>query len=121
MKNIFDPALRITITNKMCSYDLNTDRFLNYTTTVTRNRKNGYLTYDDQGREIGIVFMSDDTRTKRYGAAEIMFFKKYFKELGSWRVIILEETYSKYLMYDKLQKISEEKPSCTLTTASRVR
>ena len=121
MKNIVDPKLTITITNKMCSYDLYRDKLVNYQTSVTKNRKNGYLTCDAKGREIGIVYMSDDTRTKRYGAAEIMFFKQYLQEYGSWRVIILEETYSKYLMFDKLQNILKEKPSYTLTTASRVR
>lgn len=121
MKKIIDPALTITITNTQCGYDLSKDKRLMYTTSVTRYRKNGYLTYDEEGREIGIVFFSDDTRTARYGAAEIMFFKQYEQEYGSWRVIQLDETYSKYLMFDTLKKILESKPSYVVTTAERMR
>lgn len=121
MKNIVDPALTITITNNLCNYDLSKDKLLMHTSSITKYRKNGYLTFDENGREIGIVYMADDKRANRYLASEILFFKKYQEEYGTWRVIILEETYSKYLMYSKLQEILKQRPIYTLTTASRIR
>lgn len=121
MKITIDPALTITITNTMCNYDWYQDKLVNYQTTVTKNRKNGYLTCDKTGKEIGIVFMSDDARSKNYGAAEILFFKKHMDKYGVSRVISLRDSQFKFLMFDKLQKILEKETSYTVTTASQVR
>lgn len=95
-----DPALTIKITNKFYCYDLNTN-MLSGKKQPTKYRKNGYLTFDEKGRKIGIVYMADDRRTLRYGNAEIMFFKTYKTEYGSWRVI---KENGKYLPFEELKE-----------------
>ena len=96
-----DPALTIVISNQQ----------------VRRGGKIGYLTYDTNGNNIGLVFMSDDERTARYGCAEIMFFSEYHKQYGYWRVINIGER----LPFSTLEKILREKESYILTTKSRRR
>lgn len=95
-----DPALTIKITNKFYCYDLNTN-MLSGKKQPTKYRKNGYLAFDEKGRKIGIVYMADDNRTLRYGNAEIMFFKAYETEYGSWRVI---RENGKYLPFEELEE-----------------
>ncbi len=102
MKKIADKELRIKIINK----------------NVTINRKSGYLTFDERGRNIGIVFMSDDKRTARYGGAEIMFFDKYEKEFGQWRII---KQNGQYLPFARLEKILSMENQYSCITDSRLR
>ena len=114
---ITDPALTIIITNQKVNYDWNEDRLATYDRGVGSNRKNGYLTRDTDGNDIGLVFMSDDRRTVRYGSAEIMFFRKYKEKYGRWRLINIGGR----LPYSILEKKLSEKESYTLTTKSRTR
>lgn len=95
-----DPALTIKITNRFYCYDLNTNT-LSAERQSTRYRKNGYIAFDENERKIGIVYMADDRRTLRYGNAEIMFFKTYKTEYGSWRVI---KENGKYLPFEELEE-----------------
>lgn len=95
-----DPALTIKITNKFYCYDLNTN-MLSGKKQPTKYRKNGYLTFDEKGRKIGIVYMADDRRALRYGNAEIMFFRAYKNEYGSWRVI---KEKGNYLPFEELKE-----------------
>ena len=107
MKGIIDKELKCIITDKKACYDLNENRLIFTERPVTRYRKNGYLLFDDKNRNIGIVFMSDDKRAVRYGAAEIMFFKEYEKEFGSWRVIKMAGDYlhGDYLPFGRIERI----------------
>lgn len=102
MKGILDKELEIVITNQLVSYDRITDTLIHNKLSVTKNRKNGYLTFDEKGRNIGIVFMSDDKRTFRYGSAEMLFFKKFENEFGVWRNI---KQRGQYLPFERLEKI----------------
>ena len=112
-----DPALTIVITNQQVSYNWDDDTLVTYQRSVLPNRKNGYLTRDTDGNNIGIVFMSDDKRTVRYGSAEIMFFSEYEEKYGRWRLINIGGR----LPYSTLEKILREKEFYTLTTKSRNR
>lgn len=118
MRIIFDEELKILITDKTASYDALTDTLIYDELPVTRNRKNGYLAYDERGRNIGIVFMSDDKRTARYGNAEILFFKKYKNEFGVWRVI---RRHRAFIPYDYLQDVISRYGKYTVTTDARHR
>lgn len=112
-----DPALTIVITNQQVSYNWDDDTLVTYQRSVLHNRKNGYLTRDTDGNNIGIVFMSDDKRAPRYGSAEIMFFREYEEKYGRWRLINIGGR----LPFSTLEKILREKESYTLTTKSRNR
>lgn len=65
-----------------------------------------------------IVFMSDDLRTARYGNAEILFFKKYSNEFGSWRVI---KRNGQYLAFKYLSQILLTEKQYYCITDSRFR
>lgn len=112
-----DPALTIIITNQKGSYDWDEDRYVTYERSVGKNRKNGYLTRDTDGNNVGIVYMSDDKRSVRYGCAEIMFFRENEEKYGRWRLINIGGR----LPFSTLEKILREKESYTLTTKSRNR
>ncbi len=118
MKGILDKELKIAITNKLASYDIQTDTLIFAEHSVTKNRKNGFLFYDKTGRNLGIVYKSDDKRTYRYGQAELLFFKRFKSEFGTWRVIKLN---GQYLNYNKLLKILQENNEFICTTDSRLR
>lgn len=118
MKAINDSALQITIKNDIANYDLKYDNLLNGEHSVTRYRKNGFLIYDSNGRSIGIVFRADDERTARFGNAEILFFKQFKNEYGSWRVIKVS---GKYLPYEKLASYLQVQGQLTIITDGRSR
>ena len=118
MKKTYDPELKILITGQIVSYDMATDELRYDRLPVTRSRKNGYMTYDERGRNIGIVFMSDDKKTARYGNAEILFFKKYKNEFGIWRVIRRQGA---YIPFDYLQDVISRYGKYTVTTDARHR
>lgn len=105
MKKIFDRELTITISNRKLRY----------------KGKLGYLTFDEDGRNIGIVYMADDKRKAHYGSAEILFYKDYETEFGTWRLIKQVDNNLQNLKYSQLERIIEENQSHTVTTASRLR
>jgi len=106
MNGIIDNEKNIIIENKMASYDEKKDYFTYNLSSITSSRKNGFLVYDINKRNIGIVFMSDDKRTARCGNSEILFYKKYKQELGTWRIIKIN---NQYLSYEHLEKTLKEK------------
>ena len=118
-KRILDEAATFEVVNKIANYDLIEDRLISHESAVTRNQKNGYLLYDIIGRNVGIVFISDDHRKphgyKRYGKAEILFFLEYKNEFGTWRVI------SPYIDYKTLENILSKQEKYKFTTAQRYR
>ncbi len=115
---IYDPELEICISKNKASYDLDRDDFSYEERSVGRHRKNGYLTYNKQGACIGIVYKTDDKRWARYGNAEILFFKKFYEQYGSWRVI---KIFGQYLPFDKMEKVLSEKNFFTCVTGGRCR
>lgn len=117
-KMIYDPELEICISKNKASYDLDRDDFSYEERSVGRHRKNGYLTYNKQGACIGIVYKTDDKRWARYGNAEILFFKKFYEQYGSWRVI---KIFGQYLPFDKMEKVLSEKNFFTCVTGGRCR
>ena len=118
MKGIFDKALKLTIKNQILNYDVSTDTLIYHESIITRSRKNGYSAFDQNERLIGIVFMSDDERTVRYGNAEILFLKKFEHEFGTWRII---KQNGVYLPFEKLETILKTKQSFICLTDSRIR
>jgi hypothetical protein len=66
--------------------------------------KNGYLIYDEKGKNIGIIFKSDDIRKKSsYGQSEILFDEHFEKEFNrTWYKIKVNKN---YLPYDDLKEI----------------
>ncbi len=118
MKDIVDDELEIEIVNKKASYDINRDSLTCCWLTVTCNRKNGYLVFDSHNRNIGIVYMADDLRAYRYGNAEILFYKKYKNEFGTWRVIKLK---GNYLPFERLESILEKSEYLKVITDRRIR
>ena len=121
MKINIDPAMTITITNTVCNYDWYHDRMSNNSSVVSKHRKNGFVTKDSAGKDVGIVFPLDDIRSPDFGAAAILFFKKYQAKYGVTRVISIRDSQFKLLPYDTIAKALEKKPTYTVTTASRVR
>ncbi|MDR2201628.1 MAG: hypothetical protein LBP26_02525 [Clostridiales bacterium] len=91
MKKIVDKELPIIIKNKLASYDL---------VCETWHHKRGYLLYDENERNIGLVFVSNRKGASRH--AEIAFFKKHRTELGCYRKIKLNK---QDLAFDRLEKI----------------
>ncbi len=65
--------------------------------------KTGYLIYDEKGKNIGIIFKSDDIRKKSYGQSEI-FFNEYFEKVfnRTWYIVKINK---KPLPYVDLKKI----------------
>lgn len=118
MKYIIDKELKIIITNQIVNYDKRMSCLLYYKASTTRYRKNGFMTYDETGRKIGIVFMADDKRTYRYGNAEIMFFNEFENEFGEWRVIKINKH---YLPFAKLEKVLQSQNEFTCITDERIR
>ena len=49
--------------------------------------KNGFLAFNSNNEEIGIVFMGDDKRSKSYGYCELCIFKNYKEKYGEWHRI----------------------------------
>ena len=118
MKTIKDPEMKISISNKKISYDRSADVITPSKTSPTKNRKYGYLVYDERGKGVGLVFMSDDKRTARYGDCEILFFKEYEREYGSRRVV---KMYGERFPFSTLEKIMSAKESHSLVIDSRTR
>lgn len=118
MKGIYDRELEFTITCEMLNYDILTDTLLRHKSNVTRNKKNGFAAYDQTKRPIGIVFMSDDRRTSRYGNAELLFFKKHEDEYGTWRII---KQNGKHLSFEKLESLLQTRQSYSCRTDARMR
>lgn len=118
MKGIIDQELKIIIKNQIANYNRNTDRLLYEKSSVTRYRKNGFLAYDENGKNIGIVFMSDDKRKCYFGNAEILFFNKLENEFGIWRIIKIK---GNYLPFEKLEKFLQTNNEYICITDTRVR
>ena len=117
-KKICDSELRIIITDKIINYDLYSDKIINHEYKISNLRKNGFLTYDENNREIGLVYMSDNIERNSYGNAEILFFKKYKNEFGSWRII---KNKDKYLPYNSLESHLSKYKIFTMITSARKR
>lgn len=76
--------LRVRVTNKMVTYDNKSDKFYYRTDIPISNYvKHGYMAYDMSGHNIGIVFSSDDKRTKRYGNSEFLFLASLKAKYGT--------------------------------------
>lgn len=78
--------------------------------------KVGYLAYDKNNRNVGVVFMSDDKRTARYGNSELCFYEKYESELGSWRTIKIN---GGYFLFERLKEILSREGKYVCTTDAR--
>lgn len=118
MKGIIDKKLKIIIKNQIANYNHKTSCLLYKESLTATYRKNGFLVYDQNGRSIGLVFMSDDTRRFRFGNAEILFFKEYQNEFGIWRIIRIN---GNYLPFEKLKSILQIKNEYICTTDERMR
>lgn len=118
MKGITDRALTVCVKNTLVNYDVKTDTLTHRALSVTKYCKNGFLAFDERSRNIGIVFASDDKRTVRYGSAELLFFKKYENEFGTWRNI---KQNGQYISFASLENYLSQHPSYTLTTDARFR
>ncbi len=118
MNTVTDPQLKIYVSNKKISYDLKTDVITTDKAPMTRSRKNGYTIKNEQGKPLGLVFMSDDKRTARYGDCEILFFKEHEKEYGSWRVI---KMHGERFPFATLEKILSAKECHTFVIDPRTR
>ena len=115
---MIDNELTIKVINKKVWYNVKFDKLTDYKQEINRNCKEGYLAYDIYGTNIGIVFMSDDKRTQRYGSAEILFYKKFANQYGVWRNIKINR---QYLSYEKLVQTLTKQGEFTLTTGARYR
>lgn len=100
--SVFDPSLTVVVTVEK---------------GVCRG-KTGYLAYDEQKRNIGIVYSQDDPRTRRYGKAELSFYEEYENEFGAWRII---KRNGEYLAYETLQSLLDSRGRVTITTDARHR
>ncbi|MCH5148744.1 MAG: hypothetical protein J1G05_05215 [Clostridiales bacterium] len=109
--------LKVRVTNQMVTYDHENDKFY-YRTDITPSTyvKCGYMAYDMSGRNIGIVFFSDDKRTKRYGNSEFLFLAPLRKELGVWRTIFIN---GDYFWFSRLEKILETQSEYVFTADGR--
>ncbi len=65
--------------------------------------KTGYLVYDEEGNNIGIVFRSDDIRKKSYGQSEILFDENFEKRHKRTYYII--KINKRYLPFEELKKV----------------
>lgn len=117
-KEICDNELRIIVTDEIINYDLYSDKIINHEDKTSNLRKNGFLTYDENNRKIGVVYMSDNIERNSYGNSEILFFKKYENEFGSWRII---KNKGKYLPYNFLVKHLSNYKIYTIVTDARKR
>lgn len=117
-KSVYDEKLPIIIQSKKCGYDLFKDKRCDTNASITRSRKIGYIFTDSQKRNLGIVYCSDDERKIYYGMAEILFFKRFKEEFGTWRIIKIN---GEYLLFDKLEKILSLQDAFSCTTDSRRR
>lgn len=113
-----DEKLTLEISNQQASYNQRTSTFSRMLATVTRYRKNGYMAFDNEGNNICIVYISDDIRATRYGNAEILFFKEYQQQYGTWRII---KIHGQYLPYSDLEEILKRDGKYILTTDERQR
>ena len=118
MKGIIDKELKIIIKNQIANYNRIKDRLLYEVSFVTKYRKNGFLAYDENENNIGIVFMSDDERTSRFGNSEILFLNKFENEFGVWRIIKIK---GNYLPFNKLEKILQTNNEYICVTDARIR
>lgn len=118
MKGIIDKELKIIIKNEIANYNHKAGCLLNKESLIATYRKNGFLVYDQNGRNIGLVFMSDDTRKFRFGNAEILFFKEFQQEFGVWRIIKIN---GNYLSFEKLKRILQIKNEYICITDERMR
>lgn len=64
------------------------------------------------------MYRSDDERKIYCGMAEILFFKRFKEEFGTWRIIKIN---GEYLPFDKLEKILSLQDAFSCTTDSRRR
>lgn len=108
--------LRVKVTNQMATYDYSKNK-LYYRTdlSISSYVKCGYMAYDMAGRNIGIVFYSDDKRTPRYGNSEFLFFAPLREEYGVWRTIKINGA---YFMFERLEQILENQTEYIFTADS---
>ncbi len=81
------------------------DRFYIINKQTYYDNREGYLIFDDEDRNVGIVFMSDVKGQVAYGHAEIRFFDGYRREFGVWRRIFIN---GDRLPFTRLQNILEK-------------
>lgn len=117
-KSVYDEKLPIIIQSKKCGYDLFKDEICDTNALITKSRKIGYIFTDTKKRILGVVYRSDDERKIYYGMAEILFFKRFKEEFGTWRIIKIN---GEYLPFDKLEKILSLQDAFSCTTDSRRR
>ena len=119
---IYDPPLTLKIVNKIINYDFEHDYRIERFSHISEWRKNGYLAYDKNNEELGIIFEDDNPDNPYYKCAHILYFKKYRTKhnLGIWRII--RPIYShytlhknKYILFENLETILEN-DSVTITT-----
>ncbi len=122
-RRIYDPSLTLKISNKTVIYDLSNDYLIFGSSGTNKWRKNGYLTYDSNGEELGVVFADDDRRHKSFGCLYLLFFKKYTVKhrVGVWRVIkpvdyVCATTEYGYIEFETLEKKLSEKSYFEVTT-----
>lgn len=107
-------SLRVKVTNQMVTYDRAHDKiYFRTDLSISSYVKRGYMAYDMFGRNIGIIFFSDDKRTARYGNSELLFLASLENEFGTWRTIKIN---GGYFMFERLEKILKTKPEFEFTT-----
>lgn len=119
VERITDPQLTVRVTNQMATYDPLNDK-LSYSTDIPIDKwiKRGYLAYDMSGRNIGILFRSDDKRTRRHGNSELLFFSHLQREFGTWRTIKIDRH---YFYFSEFEKIIKNQSEYIFTTDKRTR
>lgn len=123
---VYDPPLTLKIVNEKINYNLDNDYLIRESWYYETNalRKNGYLAFDSNGEELGIIFADDDKRHKSFDCAYLLFFKKYTvrHNVGVWRVIKPTDKYftntDGYITFNKLENLLSKNGSLTITTKS---
>ena len=103
--------MNIIITNKKIGYDWNNDKRYPHAIAVKGLCKNGYITKDPNGREIGIVFMADGNFKEM---AYMLFFKEYEKELGIWRLVTHNIEKIPFSKLEEILEIQNEYTYCQI-------
>lgn len=96
--------MKIIVENKIVEREGRKGVFVN---SESGRIKTGYLIYDENEKNIGIVFKTDDIPNKSsYGQSQILFDEDFEKEFNrTWYII---KSNKNYLPYDKLKKIMSE-------------
>ncbi len=68
--------------------------------------KYGFLAYNSEGENIGIVYMCDDVDSPSYGHCELCNYKDYHNRYGQWHIIFSN---GQRIQWTKLCEILENK------------